>query len=168
LNAPHSKFDCDHPSPRPFIPDSPNLSAFLERKSVRCLFPSRPVPVRSVAISVAMDIKCSSVNLADRNRVFAGNQIRCWRTLYSGRAPRSGRGGRRFKSCHSDQHLADPDTPTPTVSPTDIADATGVRLITALSALLCRLVFDDDAINKTTSDNATTLDLVLNVADVTG
>jgi hypothetical protein len=25
----------------------------------------------------------------------------------SGSAPRSGRGGRRFKSCHSDQHLAE-------------------------------------------------------------
>src|SRR6516165_10330664 len=37
-----------------------------------------------------------------------------------GRAPRSGRGGRRFKSCHSDQYLADPQIPFPTVSPTDI------------------------------------------------
>jgi hypothetical protein len=35
-------------------------------------------------------------------------------------APRSGRGGRRFKSCHSDQHLADPETASPTVCPTDI------------------------------------------------
>src|SRR5262249_814974 len=37
-----------------------------------------------------------------------------------------------------------------------------------LFALLCRLVFDDDAINKATGDNATALVLVLNVADVTG
>ena len=29
------------------------------------------------------------------------------RVAQSGRAPRSGRGGRRFKSCHSDQYLAD-------------------------------------------------------------
>jgi hypothetical protein len=35
--------------------------------------------------------------------------------------PRSGRGGRRFKSCHSDQYLADPQDSGPTVSPTDIA-----------------------------------------------
>ena len=35
------------------------------------------------------------------------------------RSPRSGRGGRRFKSCHSDQHLAPPETSIPTVSPTD-------------------------------------------------
>jgi hypothetical protein len=35
--------------------------------------------------------------------------------------PRSGRGGRRFKSCHSDQHLAYPQDSGPTVSPTDIA-----------------------------------------------
>jgi hypothetical protein len=34
--------------------------------------------------------------------------------------PRSGRGGRRFKSCHSDQYLVDSETATPTVSPTDI------------------------------------------------
>ena len=34
--------------------------------------------------------------------------------------PRSGRGGRRFKSCHSDQYLVDPETAAPTVSPTDI------------------------------------------------
>ena len=33
--------------------------------------------------------------------------------------PRSGRGGRRFKSCHSDQYLASSETPIPTVSPTD-------------------------------------------------
>jgi hypothetical protein len=32
----------------------------------------------------------------------------------SGSAPRSGRGGRRFKSCHSDQHLADSRLPTVT------------------------------------------------------
>ena len=37
----------------------------------------------------------------------------------SGFGPRSGRGGRRFKSCHSDQHLAPPETSIPTVSPTD-------------------------------------------------
>jgi hypothetical protein len=36
-----------------------------------------------------------------------------------GSAPRSGRGGRRFKSCHSDQHLAPSETSIPTVSPTD-------------------------------------------------
>src|SRR5262245_14905730 len=34
-------------------------------------------------------------------------------------APRSGRGGRRFKSCHSDHYLAPSETPIPTVSPTD-------------------------------------------------
>src|SRR4029078_8823573 len=39
----------------------------------------------------------------------------------SGSAPRSGRGGRRFKSCHSDQHLAHPEPAAPTVSPTVIA-----------------------------------------------
>jgi putative tryptophan/tyrosine transport system substrate-binding protein len=33
--------------------------------------------------------------------------------------PRSGRGGRRFKSCHSDQYLAPSEIPIPTVSPTD-------------------------------------------------
>src|SRR5712671_986682 len=31
---------------------------------------------------------------------------RCRSVAQPGRAPRSGRGGRRFKSCHSDQHLA--------------------------------------------------------------
>src|SRR5262249_30458388 len=41
------------------------------------------------------------------------------RVAQSGSAPRSGRGGRRFKSCHSDQHLASPETSIPTVSPTD-------------------------------------------------
>ena len=30
-------------------------------------------------------------------------------------------GGRRFKSCHSDQYLGDPQIPFPTVSPTDIS-----------------------------------------------
>ena len=30
-----------------------------------------------------------------------------------GRAPRSGRGGRRFKSCHSDQYFAAPETAFP-------------------------------------------------------
>jgi hypothetical protein len=38
---------------------------------------------------------------------------------WSGNGPRSGRGGRRFKSCHSDQHLASSETSIPTVSPTD-------------------------------------------------
>src|SRR6516165_4718074 len=36
-----------------------------------------------------------------------------------GGTPRSGRGGRRFKSCHSDQHLGSSETSIPTVSPTD-------------------------------------------------
>ena len=36
-----------------------------------------------------------------------------------GRAPRSGRGGRRFKSCHSDHYLADPETAFPTVFSTE-------------------------------------------------
>jgi hypothetical protein len=34
-------------------------------------------------------------------------------------APRSGRGGRRFKSCHSDQHLAKLPVPSGTTSGTD-------------------------------------------------
>src|SRR5437588_7709281 len=34
-----------------------------------------------------------------------------------GSAPRSGRGGRRFKSCHSDHYLARYRGPTPTVFP---------------------------------------------------
>src|SRR5260370_41514749 len=33
---------------------------------------------------------------------------------HNGGAPRSGRGGRRFKSCHSDQHLAENETLTGT------------------------------------------------------
>ena len=41
------------------------------------------------------------------------------RVAQSGSAPRSGRGGRRFKSCHSDQHLGSSETSIPTVSPTD-------------------------------------------------
>src|SRR5262249_14858765 len=36
-----------------------------------------------------------------------------------GRAPRPGRGGRRFKSCHSDQHLADFLKALPTDIPTE-------------------------------------------------
>jgi hypothetical protein len=36
-----------------------------------------------------------------------------------GSAPRSGRGGRRFKSCHSDQHLAKSSFSLPTVSPAE-------------------------------------------------
>src|SRR5262249_14338736 len=37
----------------------------------------------------------------------------------TGRHTSFGRGGRRFKSCHSDQHLASPETSIPTVSPSD-------------------------------------------------
>jgi hypothetical protein len=40
-------------------------------------------------------------SLIDPIRLTRRQQVR------SGSAPRSGRGGRRFKSCHSDQHLAD-------------------------------------------------------------
>ena len=45
----------------------------------------------------------------------------CRSVAQPGRAPRSGRGGRRFKSCHSDQlyqWLSFPEKATPTVSPT--------------------------------------------------
>ena len=41
---------------------------------------------------------------------------------------RSGRGGRRFKSYHSDQHLAHPDRAIPTVSPTDL-NASGAHTL---------------------------------------
>jgi hypothetical protein len=37
----------------------------------------------------------------------------------AGSAPRSERGGRRFKSYHSDQHLADFPDPLPTDIPTE-------------------------------------------------
>src|SRR5262249_894158 len=37
--------------------------------------------------------------------------------LASRGTPRSGRGGRRFKSCHSDQYLAPSEIAAPTVSP---------------------------------------------------
>jgi hypothetical protein len=43
------------------------------------------------------------------------------------RPPRSGRGGRRFKSCHSDQHLAKLSVPFGTTSGTDTPIATAVR-----------------------------------------
>ncbi len=34
------------------------------------------------------------------------SQLSCRSVAQPGRAPRSGRGGRRFKSCHSDHYLA--------------------------------------------------------------
>jgi hypothetical protein len=40
-----------------------------------------------------------------------------------GSAPRSGRGGRRFKSCHSNQHLAEIPTSTGTDCGTVSSDA---------------------------------------------
>jgi hypothetical protein len=45
---------------------------------------------------------------------------RCRSVAQPGRAPRSGRGGRRFKSCHSDQYLAQNPAVLPNVSPNDI------------------------------------------------
>ena len=39
------------------------------------------------------------------------------------RLPRSGRGGRRFKSCHSDHHLVANESLAPTVSPTETNSA---------------------------------------------
>src|SRR6266852_9762299 len=50
---------------------------------------------------------------------------RCRSVAQPGRAPRSGRGGRRFKSCHSDQHLADFPKALPTDIPTETIPVTG-------------------------------------------
>jgi len=63
------------PAHAPLSQIVPICRHFLSVKALAVCFRHGPVPVRSVAISVAMDIKCSSANLADRNRVFAGNQI---------------------------------------------------------------------------------------------
>ena len=43
----------------------------------------------------------------------------------------SGRGGRRFKSCHSDQYLAGPERASPTVFPTVIVPARPIASVLA-------------------------------------
>ena len=64
MKAPHSKFV----SSSCWIPERLISSVFFEGQNVLGPFSSPLVRVGSVAISVAIDIKCSSANLADRNR----------------------------------------------------------------------------------------------------
>src|SRR5207253_2083735 len=52
------------------------------------------------------------------------NEVRHRSVAQPGSAPRSGRGGRRFKSCHSDQYLAQFGTATATDIATETRQAT--------------------------------------------
>jgi hypothetical protein len=55
------------------------------------------------------DLSGKPVSTSDRfrSKPFSGSCSECRSVAQSGSAPRSGRGGRRFKSCHSDQYLAE-------------------------------------------------------------
>src|SRR6266852_5994755 len=78
-----------------------NGNAFYEARALAPFTPIRPARQCSRPARFAC---CASHDVYFRSR----------------RAPRSGRGGRRFKSCHSDQlikHLADPKKIAPTKVP---------------------------------------------------
>jgi hypothetical protein len=63
-----------------------------------------------------------------------GAMARTVRVAPPGSAPRSGRGGRRFKSCHSDQHLAEIPTSTGTDCGTVSSDAHAIASFELLAA----------------------------------
>ena len=66
---------------------------------------------RSAPTCTAADVNSADcIIVGDRLRIIAAGDVTRApfqaKNNQSGSAPRSGRGGRRFKSCHSDQHLA--------------------------------------------------------------
>src|SRR5262249_17620938 len=85
--------------------------------------------------SFPTDIPQPNVNAQPRTRLHFTENIK-----FSCGRPRSGRGGRRFKPCHSDQHLVPSETSIPTVSPTDTRRAPPAPGERCHRSLACRRV----------------------------